>query len=83
MTGSLDMTFTINGDEETTMTNWAEISSDDAVDDTGAVIPGLEDADSIPDSTNFNQDGETDDLDYDNVVDEDGKDGGDEEERNS
>jgi len=31
--------------------------------------------DSTPDGTNFNQDGETNDLDDDNVIDEDGTNG--------
>ncbi len=50
-----------------TIRNWAEISSDSG-----------DDIDSTPDSTNFNQDGETDDLDDDNVINEDGNNGGDE-----
>ena len=38
----------------------------------------VEDIDSTPDATNFNQDGETDDKDDDDVIDEDGTNGGDE-----
>ena len=53
--------------------NWAEIADDDAQE-----VFGVDDIDSMPDSTNFNQDGETDDLDDDNVNTEDGKNGGDE-----
>ncbi len=51
----------------TRIRNWAEI-----FDDSG------DDIDSTPDGTNFNQDGETDDLADDNVKDQDGQDGRDE-----
>ena len=48
--------------------NWAEISEDDSV------MYGTTDSDSTPDDTQFNGDGETDDLDDDNITDEDGTD---------
>ncbi|MBK7243353.1 MAG: hypothetical protein IPH98_05755 [Saprospiraceae bacterium] len=51
--------------------NWAEISS--AKNDLG-----LDDLDSKPDAINFNQPGETNDLTDDNVINQDGKNGGDE-----
>ena len=51
--------------------NWAEISADDSADYGG-------DVDSMPDDENFNTPEETDDLDDDNVINEDGKNGGDE-----
>ena len=56
--------------------NWAEIRSADNDDDPTNSPPV--DVDSTPDATNFNQTGETDDLTDDNVVNENGKDGGDE-----
>ncbi len=72
---SFDIALTINQDfGGSTLTNWAEIS--DASETPGG--PTATDIDSTPDAENFNQDGETDDLDDDNVVDEDGKNGGDE-----
>lgn len=57
--------------QEGSITNWAEISAENSA-------PHGGDVDSIADDTNFNQTGETDDLDDDNVVDEDGKNAGDE-----
>jgi uncharacterized repeat protein (TIGR01451 family) len=54
--------------------NWAEISSD-ALDQFGVRRP---DEDSTPDGMIFNQPGETDDLDDDNVINENGFEGGDE-----
>ncbi|MCK5922748.1 MAG: DUF11 domain-containing protein, partial [Methylococcales bacterium] len=53
----------------TEIINWAEISDDNS---------GVADEDSTPDAINFNQSGETDDLNDDNVVLEDGTAGGDE-----
>jgi len=50
---------------------WSEISADN-----GAEFGG--DVDSTPDAVNFNQDGETNDLDDNNVNNEDGTAGGDE-----
>jgi len=66
---SVDISFTIDANfMGTTIRNWAEISdADNAL--------GLDDKDSTPDATNFNQGGETDDLDDDNVTDEDGLNG--------
>ncbi len=56
--------------------NWAEISAADDDNNSGNAAPT--DVDSTPDNTNFNQAGETNDLDDDNVILEDGKNGGDE-----
>ncbi|MBK7869460.1 MAG: DUF11 domain-containing protein [Saprospiraceae bacterium] len=56
---------------DTRIINWAEISS-------ATNVLGQPDIDSDPDGTNFNQPGETDDLIDDNVVNQDGKNGGDE-----
>jgi uncharacterized repeat protein (TIGR01451 family) len=64
--GTVDITFTADGTLGT-IRNWAEISSDDG-----------DDIDSTPDAINFNQTQETDDLDDDNVIDEAGNAGGDE-----
>ena len=58
-------------DTTNAMVNWAEIS-----DDNGAGFGG--DVDSTADADNFNTDGETDDLDDDGVINEDGTNGGDE-----
>ncbi len=60
----------------TELINWAEISAADDDNDGGTAAPT--DLDSTPDNTNFNQAGETNDLDDDNVITEDGKNGGDE-----
>ncbi|MBK8736787.1 MAG: DUF11 domain-containing protein [Saprospiraceae bacterium] len=66
------ITFTINLDYTlSTIRNWAEISAA-----TNAL--GLSDVDSNPDATNFNQSGETDDLFDDDVIDQNGMTGGDE-----
>ena len=56
-------------------TNWAEISS---ATNSEYQLGGDDDIDSTPDSTNFNQPGETPDLNDDDVVDQNGKQGGDE-----
>ncbi len=56
--------------------NWAEISAADDDGNAGNTPPT--DVDSTPDNTNFNQPGETNDLTDDNVILEDGKNGGDE-----
>ena len=66
ITMTIDPTFT-----GTEIVNWAEISNDNAP-------TGYADIDSEPDAINFNQAGETDDLNDDNVVDENGLTGGDE-----
>ena len=67
-----DITFTISSTYQgATIRNWAEISAA-----TNAL--GLQDVDSTPDGVNFNQPGETDDLTDDNVVNQNGKAGGDE-----
>ncbi len=58
----------------TTLRNWAEISSGD--NDTNPENEGPTDFDSDPDNINFNQPGETNDLDDDNVIDEDRKNNG-------
>jgi|GEM_PF-1230217 len=66
----LDINFTVDPSfMGGVITNWAEISEDNSE---------VADVDSDPDDDNFDSDGETDDLDDDNVVDEDGKEGGDE-----
>ena len=66
------ITFRIADDYQgTSIRNWAEISA-------AQNEPNAEDIDSTPDDINFNQPGETDDLDDDDMVDEDGKNGGDE-----
>ncbi len=63
------ITFTVNSNfQGTTIRNWAEISA----------AAGGTDIDSDPDGTNFNQLGETNDLTDDNIVDQNGKTGGDE-----
>ena len=65
-------TKTINSDYQgDRLRNWAEISSADNPLD-------LDDEDSTPNGNNLSEPGETDDLDDDNTIDEDGKDGGDE-----
>ncbi len=67
-TVTLDITLNINLDfAGSSFTNWAEISADDG-----------DDIDSTPNDDNFSEPGETDDLLDDNVVTEDGMDGGDE-----
>ena len=64
-----NITFTINSNfTGSSIRNWAEIS--------GAV--GGTDIDSDPDGTNFNQAGETNDLADDNIINQNGKTGGDE-----
>jgi len=69
---NIDITFRIDPNFKGDLVrNWAEIS--DATNELD-----LPDIDSEPDNTNFNQDGETDDLDDDNVIDESGLAGGDE-----
>ncbi|RMF00923.1 MAG: DUF11 domain-containing protein, partial [Bacteroidetes bacterium] len=70
-----DITFTISDEYEgICLVNWAEISAADP-----SFLQGvLYDIDSDPDNMQFNSPGETDDLDDDNVIDEDGKNGGDE-----
>ena len=70
---AIPVSFTVNGDAMGAVINWAEISSETAIDENGVAVTGgdEEDIDSMPDSTNFNQDGETNDLDDDNVLDED------------
>lgn len=60
------------------ITNRAEISDDNADTYTDYFGTTLVDVDSIPDADNFNQAGETDDLNDDNTNDENGKAGGDE-----
>ncbi|MBK9992830.1 MAG: DUF11 domain-containing protein [Saprospiraceae bacterium] len=66
------ISFTIDANfQGTTLRNWAEISSA-----TNAL--NQPDIDSDPDATNFNQTGETNDLNDDNVISQDGKTGGDE-----
>ena len=66
------ITFTINtGFQDTVIRNWSEISS-------AANALGLSDIDSDPDTTNFNQVGETDDLLDDNIINQNGMTGGDE-----
>ena len=83
-TGSVDITFDIDADYTgATITNRAEISADNAQDYTvengyGTVENPIVDIDSMPDADNFNQDGETDDLYDDNILTQDGKNGGDE-----
>ena len=66
---TVNITFAIDADfVGTSIRNWAEISdAENALDQ--------EDEDSTPDDTNFNQPGEENDLDDDDVIDEDGKDG--------
>ncbi|MBK8734950.1 MAG: DUF11 domain-containing protein [Saprospiraceae bacterium] len=66
------ISFTIDANfQGTTLRNWAEISSA-----TNAL--NQPDIDSDPDATNFNQAGETNDLNDDNVISQNGKTGGDE-----
>jgi len=68
-----DISFTINADYTgTTIRNWAEIS--DASNNLDEP-----DQDSTPDNTNFDGAGETVDLNDDNVISEDGLNGGEEE----
>ena len=69
----LPIRFSIDAGAGGAITNWAEIS--EASDGDGDPVT---DIDSTPDDTNFDGQGETDDLADDNVVDEDGKNGGDE-----
>jgi len=72
---SQDITITLNNNwtETGMVTNWAEIAADDA-----SETYGTSDADSTPDSDNFNSPGETDDLDDDGENTQDGFDDGDE-----
>ena len=72
----VSITYTIdNSFQETTITNWAEISF--ATDTDGSLI-NVTDIDSQADNINFNQIGETNDLSDDNVNNENGNTGGDE-----
>ncbi|MFK8162763.1 MAG: hypothetical protein AB8H12_09905, partial [Lewinella sp.] len=65
-----NITFTISEDYEgICLINWAEISAADP----SFLVGLIYDIDSDPDNMQFNGPGETDDLDDDNVVDEDGK----------
>jgi hypothetical protein len=58
---TIDIVLTVDtGFMGTSLTNWAEISADDAA---------YTDVDSIPDSTQFDAAGETNDLVDDNVID--------------
>ena len=68
----IPITFTIsNTFMGSSIRNWAEINSaNNAL--------GLSDIDSDPDNINFNQTGETDDLADDNIINQNGKTGGDE-----
>ncbi|MBK7869457.1 MAG: DUF11 domain-containing protein [Saprospiraceae bacterium] len=69
---TVSITYSININfQGTSIRNWAEISS-------ASNALGLQDVDSTPDGTNFNQPGETNDLNDDNVINQDGKNGGDE-----
>ena len=69
---TVSITFDIAADfMGTRIRNWAEISAAEN-------MLNLDDVDSTPDGTNFNNSGETDDLNSDDVVNESGKDGGDE-----
>ena len=52
----------------------AEARFREGLDDNDNVMPNITDIDSTPDGSQFNGDGETDDLDDDNVIDEDGTD---------
>ncbi len=76
-TKTYDITFTIDPDfQGTSLVNWAEISGgDDDQDDSND--PPV-DIDSTPDAENQNTDGEQDDTFVDDAVDENGKEGGDE-----
>ena len=72
---SFDIAMDVNANfTGTTIRNWAEIS--DGSDTAGGAT--ATDIDSTPDATNFNQPEESDDLDDDDLIDEDGKNGGDE-----
>ena len=69
---TVNISFTINSDfMGTSIRNWAEISAADNV-------FNLDDIDSTPDDENFNDPGETDDLTDDDIINENGKQGGDE-----
>ncbi|MCB0611567.1 MAG: DUF11 domain-containing protein, partial [Lewinella sp.] len=71
-TTQVEITFTIDDNYlGTVIRNWAEISS-------ASNVLNLPDVDSTPDGTNFNQPDETNDMDDDDVINEDGKNGGDE-----
>ncbi len=74
---TFEVTMTIDAAHAgTDITNWAEISAAD--DDTDPDNTPPTDADSTPDATHQNTAGEGDDTYIDNVVSEDGTDGGDE-----
>lgn len=81
---TVDITFTVDADAIGTIDNFAEISDGTAVDDTGEPIldaggDPLEDVDSTPDATDGNDNAPTTGGDpTDDVVDEDGRAGGDE-----
>ena len=66
---TISIEFVVNQYFAGTATNWAEIS--DFADENGDPV---DDIDSTPDASNFNQDGETDDMNDDDVIDEDGTD---------
>jgi uncharacterized repeat protein (TIGR01451 family) len=70
---AVDITFTVTAVVAGPIRNWAEISSAD--DSEGNAVA---DIDSTPNDDNFSEPGETDDLADDNVTDQDGKNGGDE-----
>ena len=76
---TVDITFDIDANYTgATITNWSEISEDNAEDYTvedgyGTTGNPIIDVDSTPDADNFNQDGETDDLTDNDVVDQNGK----------
>ncbi|MBK8736920.1 MAG: hypothetical protein IPL98_13845 [Saprospiraceae bacterium] len=64
------ITFTINSNfQDTAIINWSEISA-------ASNALGQPDVDSDPDGTNFNQSGETNDLNDDNVINQNGMTGG-------
>ncbi|MEM7132622.1 MAG: SdrD B-like domain-containing protein [Chloroflexota bacterium] len=72
---TFEVTLTINAAYlGTALRNWAEIA-DASLTDGG---PTATDKDSTPNTDNFSEPGETDDLTDDNVINEDGKNGGDE-----
>ncbi|MEM7130357.1 MAG: SdrD B-like domain-containing protein [Chloroflexota bacterium] len=72
---AFEVTLTIDGAfQGSSLRNWAEIQ--DATDTDGGTT--TTDIDSTPNGTNFSEPGETDDLVDDDVVNEDGKNGGDE-----
>ncbi len=74
---SYELTFTIDSDfQGTSLVNWAEISSADDDDDATNTAPV--DVDSTPDADNQNTAGEADGTFVDDAIDQDGKNGGDE-----